>query len=97
MSGIYLPGAEAPKDCAACPAVSCYWRCDGKSRHCTIISVPDHGDLIDRNALLNEVADVLPEPWDEESAYMLESGYSRSRIYEAEIVIPSDPGKEDAP
>ena len=70
MSGVYIGGMEMPTGCDTCPFEhfgDCY---GGKAkrimdideeiangvRHkrCPLVPVPDHGDLIDRQALLQE-------------------------------------------
>ena len=95
--GIYIPGVEAPKDCAACPAVSCYWRCDGKSRHCPIVSVPDHGRLGDLDALRARIKPPSSEDetWAATGATIRE--LFSNLIDSADTIIPADPGKEAAP
>ena len=64
MSGIYIPGMELPTRCAECP---CYYHeyhecnaiigrwVDGDGtppKDCPLIPVPDHGRLIDADALM---------------------------------------------
>ena len=68
MSGIYIKGMEMPKSCASCyfkyVAFEGLVKCDlaghdfkdyretGYRDDCPLVPVPDHGDLIDRDALL---------------------------------------------
>ena len=62
MSGIYIPNMEMPKNCQSCPfACMAYQRVDGIlaklsmddqiRSDCHLIPVPDHGRLIDADAL----------------------------------------------
>lgn len=92
MSGIYIPGMEMPTSCFECPlkkiwddGVQClvnkglWMDCDSKHKACPLVPVPDHGDLIDRDA--------LPEN------RMVFNGvrFIKERfIEEAPVVIPSD-------
>lgn len=63
MSGIYIPGMEMPEGGYACPLFDDYGRCaivgercgdcvNGRPSFCPLLPVPDHGDLIDRDALI---------------------------------------------
>lgn len=56
MSGIYIKDMSKPQNCHKCPFLYVTSVCDG-SKECPLIPVPDHGDLIDRDALL--------DAWDE--------------------------------
>ena len=61
MSGIYISGMEMPTNCTKCPcsndetrychAANEYIPMLGKPQFCPIIPVPDHGRLIDADAL----------------------------------------------
>lgn len=68
MSGIYIPGMEMPKYCGECHLIdgeTCECSIpgiertcnpyDGRYKHCPLGPVPDHGDLIERNALFAKV------------------------------------------
>ena len=65
MSGIYIKGMEMPKNCAVCPcandgirfckAANEYIPMIGHPKFCPLIAVPDHGRLIDADALLVEL------------------------------------------
>ena len=46
--GIYLPNMEMPKNCLECPLVVCL----SVESDCPLVSVPSHGDLIDRDELI---------------------------------------------
>ena len=66
MSGIYIPGMEMPKSCWDCGALHeedyCYagnmsidrGHSNDRSKYCPLIAVPDHGRLIDADALSND-------------------------------------------
>lgn len=65
MSGVYIRGMEMPHDCEEC-RFSCWGMCVANNKRliswqkrkrkraffCPLIPVPDHGDLIDRDALI---------------------------------------------
>ena len=75
MSGIYIPVMEMPKSCVCCGFFRngymcdyCYLtdgeidNCDEIHKCCPLIPVPNHGDLIDRDALMK--LEVVPsENW----------------------------------
>ena len=67
MSGVYIPNVQMPKDCTYCPCfngISGWCNADESlirpkdtfKRHpdCPLIPVPDHGRLIDADALQND-------------------------------------------
>ena len=47
MSGVYIPNWEKPKSCDDCWAEYAYEICNSHSDSCPLVSVPDHGRLID--------------------------------------------------
>ena len=61
MSGVYIKGMEMPTSCLFCalcfganefcPLVKKYAKTYGRHDDCPLISVPDHGRLIDADAL----------------------------------------------
>ena len=94
MSGIYIPNMEMPTTCYDnCPCQSLHW-CNvlkeitepmtGKRiDNCPLISVPDHGRLIDADALQ---AECVPEP-----TFVAEMLFRK--VNNASTIIPAD--KED--
>lgn len=63
MSGVYIKGMEMPTSCYDCPVEcegdicgidkgGCTW--NERPPHCPLIPVPEHGDLIDRDALIKD-------------------------------------------
>ena len=95
MSGIYIKGMEMPSNCCECPLTyyedgTCIFTgiealSIGIQDACPLVPVPDHGDLIDRDAL----------PW-ENQGFMLtdpdEWGLKIRDIENAPTIIPADPG-----
>lgn len=69
MSDILIKGMKMPSDCDSCfiPGSFCHlWiNTDVGSRHadCPLISVPPHGDLIDRDALRSSIKESIDECW----------------------------------
>ena len=51
MSGVYIPNWEKPKSCDECWAEYAYEICDSHSGTCPLVPVPDHGRLIDADAI----------------------------------------------
>lgn len=111
MSGIYIPGMEMPKSCFECnlkkiweDGVQClvnkglWMDCDSKHKACPLIPVPDHGRLIDADALIDDMANMIP--WviesPEEIAMMdgLSAGYEA--VGAAPTIIPADPADKEA-
>ena len=50
MSGVYIYGMQKPKKCDDCPLQTADMICEHSS--CPLIPVPDHGRLIDADALI---------------------------------------------
>jgi len=100
MSGIYIPGMEMPKDCGCCPfrhSVKDYDFCwafrpharlisgYGISENCPLVSVPDHGRLIDADALFfneNVIGKMM--------VFGGEYVYTQSAIDKAKTIIQAD-------
>ena len=102
MSGIYIPGMYMPLNCVDCPFVDFEYRdcLVDENEHgdlnnpenCPLTPVPDHGDLIDANALLHDMNRmVLPD----DLAYTIGHGIAERFIEKAPTIIPAD-GKEGA-
>ena len=54
MSGVYIPNMKMPESCDVCWAEYAYEICNSHSEHCPLIPVPDHGRLIDADAMLEK-------------------------------------------
>ena len=68
MSGIYIKNMAMPRKCIRCP-FAIFGQCAANNdkdiekivadaeidSDCPLVPVPDHGDLIDRDALLNDL------------------------------------------
>lgn len=95
MSGIYIPGMKLPESCYDnCPCQGLHW-CNvlkeitepmtGKRLdNCPLVEVPDHGRLID--------ADALRQDWLEngENEYVYDTNSFLDSIDDAPTVIPAD-------
>lgn len=65
MSGIYIPGMEMPDNCTRCDyiglnvAIGCpvMSGINGRAIDCPLIAVPDHGRLIDADAVDTSYSD----------------------------------------
>ena len=87
--GVYVKGMEMPRKCIRC-LVNVYGRClvNGdkdvskaaadavRDKDCPLISVPEHGDLVDRDEIKFE--------WDEDRGTWVYD------IYSAPVVIPGE-------
>ena len=99
MSGIYIPGMEMPKNCGEClfwepnnfkadclasdEVVLC--RYGGLPDDCPLIPIPDHGRLIDADAL-----DADLERQDMRTGEYDSIGFSIHEIDNAPTIIPAD-------
>ena len=73
MAGIYIPGMEMPKSCGFCPLKMMAMEGDEcaigarfteyqkRPSDCPLIHVPDHGDLIDRDAMIDSMKHEIQE------------------------------------
>lgn len=52
---VYIRDMEMPNGCDDCFLADCYWACNSRSKHCPLIPVPDHGDLIDAQEVLQKI------------------------------------------
>ena len=76
MSGIYISGMEKPKNCLDCPCcgdleVYCKLGCEINlalaamyiAHDCPLIPVPEHGRLVDADALVTELEKFCKDNW----------------------------------
>ena len=109
--GVYIKGMEMPKSClncflsrSGCRAVLKRMRAmeagtwiPANYRHddCPLVPVPKHGDLIDREALINDMANMIPWAVEspEEIAMVdgLSAGYEA--VKDAPTVIEAEEGE----
>lgn len=73
MSGVYIKGMQIPENCSECPINMSFCKrgyqyllehtelYDRRADDCHIISVPDHGDLIDRDIYRASIRESLEE------------------------------------
>lgn len=59
MSGIYIPNKKMPDYCGDCfyPECKRFWWSIGRPEDCPLVLVPDHGRLIDADALRKQMAE----------------------------------------
>ncbi len=91
MSGVYIPGTAMPESCNLCFAefdgdcllnhdIICTCSPVTRSADCPLIPVPDHGDLIERDALVVAY----------DAEHVGPPGRARELMMEAPTVIPAD-------
>ena len=68
MSGIYIPGMEMPKSCDECWAEYAYEICNSHSGTCPLVPVPEHGRLIDADALGISLEKLAADKWNQKTA-----------------------------
>ena len=98
MSGIYIKGMDMPKSCYVCP-FNVFKIClintlqEGKysvTHSCPLVPVPDHGRLIDADAL---IADIQPTDEDANTGADLVLNVFLAVLKAEPTIIPAD---EDA-
>ena len=100
MSGIYIPGMEMPIACTFCPCAHDD-KCDitrkkqtflewyeSRPDWCPLVPVPDHGPLVDADAIVASCKDEKGYYYGYEAAIIGEKAES------APVIIPADPGRE---
>jgi len=85
MPGVYIPGMEMPTE----GMVLVIYKIDGKffagDSLCPLVPVPDHGDLIERDALLEHEWEAFRD--DEDNVLF---GVRTANILRAPTIIPTD-------
>jgi hypothetical protein len=89
---VLIKGFPTPKNCGACPLRLALWcreriYLETRPEHCPLIPVPDHGRLIDADALIDSMFDNLV------AKTMMFGGqyvYTKDEIESAPTVIPGD-------
>ena len=105
MSGVYIKGMEMPKDCYDCPLIVEEERfsvciplarvLDDESirqKDCPLIPVPDHGRLIDKDALEQDISDSVVFSGRENNPEIYGANKIINRIHLAPTIIPADKG-----
>ena len=97
MGGIYIPGMEMPKSCDVCRfAIDGFCYASGKvnvsavedrqvTNYCPLIPVPEHGRLIDADAMTKCLADLLRFP-----SNLVNGQWIVNTIREQPTIIPAD-------
>lgn len=83
---VLIKGMKKPDNCEICPYAFCHL----DTRNCPIVELPDHGDLIDREAL-------------REKAHKLPNGYNHGYFHKcvdelfdyAPAVIPAERSEDE--
>ena len=102
MSGIYIPGMEMPTACYDCPLcydlICClliknsdsdtFDPCSGRLPNCPLIPVPNHGRLVDADALTKEFP--TPAEWREVDGVLFHITGILAKIKAAPTIIPAD-------
>ena len=100
MSGIYIPGMEMPIRCGLCFAwdeeySTCNLTLDHRTRlekvdDCPLIPVPDHGRLIDKDALEQDISDSVVFSGRENNPEIYGANKIINRIHHAPTIIGAD-------
>ena len=98
MSGIYIPGMEMPTKCDDCEVLSDDLVCpftglrgyNGKPEICPLVEVPDHGRLIDADALDTSILQAVFSYAFTRRKLRYTPGDVRQKIANAPTIIPAD-------
>lgn len=99
---VYIPGMEMPKSCHEC--VAGYGGCcfvapaesdgicpdHGRADFCPLIPVPDHGRLIDADALITKVTDAAIKQPEIADVYYEQASEIGGWLYSMPTIIPAD-------
>jgi hypothetical protein len=97
--GIYIKGMEMPKNCCICP-FSSHDMCllckrdaedwfENRPEYCPLVEVPDHGDLIDRDDLIERI-DLFIDDY----AGVANMGVWAKDVVDAPAIIPAERREE---
>lgn len=97
---VYIPGMEMPKHCGECGIEWCErWKnlivagmpiAKSRPSDCPLVPVPDHGRLIDADALEKELGIMWQE--DDDASFANHSVWKA--VHSGPTIIPADPAKE---
>ena len=90
--GVYIRNMNMPESCDVCPIVdACY-----TTAECPLIPVPDHGDLIDRDALEKELIELSDDEWNKKTGTSWARAFEEAAdvVYNAPVVIPAERGED---
>ena len=102
MSGIYIKGIEMPKNCEecaikswdmedyVCPFSGISTLCISRQANCPLISVPDHGRLIDADALMSKFAEKVRRSNNSDFAPIPRWNHAVAIVEEMPTIIPAD-------
>lgn len=94
---VLIKGMQKPKDCYHCRLHYGHGECgvsvDGE---CPLIELPDHGDLIDRDALEHEFICLSNDEWNKKTGTSWASAFEAAAdvVYNAPTVIPAERSEE---
>ena len=99
MSGIYIPGMEMPK-AGNWKTIRIYydgtcavpnWQGDCTfMKGCEAIPVPDHGRLVDKDALEKDISESVVFSGRERNAELIGANKIINRLHRAPTIIPAD-------
>ena len=104
MSGIYIPGMEMPTRCCKCllaklsptgESLFCNYTLstvpwDDKPFDCPLVPVPDHGRLVDKDALEKDISESVVFSGRERNAELIGANKIINRFHRAPTIIPAE-------
>ena len=94
MSGVYID-MEMPTSCADCRFYGGYCYAKGDENKysklpCPLIPVPDHGRLIDKDALEQDISESVVFSGRERNAELIGANKIINRLHRAQTIIPGE-------
>ena len=96
--GVYIKGFPLPNNCGACPLRLAWCReriyMVTRPERCPLVPVPEHGDLIDREATMGKIGHLADEI-DKKLGYEKSAPYIMMTLYLTNVddfpsIIPAD-------
>ena len=99
---VYIKGMEMPKNCEecaikswdtedyVCPFSGVSTLCISRQADCPLIPVPDHGRLIDKDALEQDISESVVFSGRENNPEIYGANKIINRIHHAPTIIPAD-------
>ena len=103
--GLYIKNMKTPESCLYCAFNYDRFKClitkentiglDYDKRHCPLIPVPPHGDLIDRDEMRETIKPWTPEDEITGCTFDIVKKLMHTMISRAPVIIPAEPQKEE--
>lgn len=105
---VLIKGMKMPKGCLGCPCINAkYNECMILQRRttdvmtrmtdCPLIELPDHGDLVERDALEKELIELSDDEWNKKTGTSWSRAFEEAAdvVYNAPVIIPAERREDD--